>query len=231
MRSTNASYGRLPQRLVEMLDDRHLDARGGQPFEPFAGVEQERRGGAPQDLVRVVIEGDDRRLGAARPGLGDEMLEEVGVAEVHPVEHADDDEDRDRASGRSPSIPSTTCIPGSAHRRRPRVRRDEDLVGREAAARGRGDGDQRPAGVAQAIVLGRARAGRRPDGRTGRGRRPRPRPAVSVTTGNASSPVSIGRSTGRRPSGLSAAAARTSSSGTAVSSVNGPDAVRVSAPR
>ena len=93
MRSTNDVVGSLPQRLVEVLDDRDLDARGGESFEPFAGVEQEGRRGAPQDLVRMVIEGDDGRPGVARPSLGDEMLEEVRVAEMHPVEHADDHED------------------------------------------------------------------------------------------------------------------------------------------
>ena len=42
----------------------------------------------------MVVEGDHGRLRRAGARFGHQPLEEVGVAEVHPVEHADDDEQR-----------------------------------------------------------------------------------------------------------------------------------------
>ena len=67
-----------------------------EPLEPLVGVDQQRRRAPGQDLVGVVVEGDDGRRGAAAAGLGDEVLEQVAMAEVEPVEDADDDEDRAR---------------------------------------------------------------------------------------------------------------------------------------
>ena len=114
---------------------------------------------------------------------------------------------------------------------RPAGRRDEHLVGREPAglSRSRSRRGRRPAPGA-----GSDRpdpAGRRPVARTGRARSPRPRPPSGRRPGKASSPVSSGRRSGTRPAGPSAAADRITSSGVAPSSVNGPEAVRVSAPR
>ena len=87
-----------------------------------------------------------------------------------------------------------------------------------------------PVGVAQAVVLGgRGQAAGRPHELAARDRRDLL--VGQVTTGKASSPVSSGRRSGSRPAGPSAAAVRISSSGVASSSVNGPDAVRVRAPR
>ena len=94
IRSTKASYGVSPHRLVEGLDDGHLDAGGRQPLQPLLRVDEQRRRGAHQDLVGVMVEGDDRRACAARRRLRHQVLEEVGVAEVEPVEDADDHEHR-----------------------------------------------------------------------------------------------------------------------------------------
>ena len=57
--------GGPPHRLVEVLDDGHLDAALGQPRQALPGVEQERRRRPGQDLVGMVVEGDDRRPGVA----------------------------------------------------------------------------------------------------------------------------------------------------------------------
>jgi hypothetical protein len=41
-----------------------------------------------------MVEGDHRGSGAPRLGYGDQVLEQIGVPTVHPIEDADDDEDR-----------------------------------------------------------------------------------------------------------------------------------------
>ena len=202
-----------------------------EPLEPLAGIEQEGRRRPHQDLVGMVVEGDDRRPGAARRGFGHEMLEQVRVPEMHPVEDADDDEDR--AELRAKLVDALDDVHrGLSRRGWPAIR-----PGRRRPCRARA---ARPSPR-------RSRRGRRPDraggsalracGRPPAGRTNWPRAiaatssVVSVTTGNASRPRSIGRRSGRRPAGPSIAAARISSSGVASARVNGPDAVRVRAPR
>ena len=168
----------------------------------------------------MVIEGDDGRPRVARAASATRCSSRYAWPRCIPS-----------------NTPTTTKIgprPGAARRS---LRRRASRVSRPAPAAGSGatktlSGASRPpAAVAMATRSRRHRAAdsARP-GRAGRpaGRTNWPRAtaatssAVSVTTGNASSPVSSGWSTGRRPSGLSAAAARMSSSGRAVSSVNGP---------
>ena len=85
---------RLAQPHVEVDDDGRGHAGLGQPRHALVRVAQERRRRAGEDLVRVVVERDHGRPGAARGGLAHEVLEEVDVAQVEPVEHADDDEQR-----------------------------------------------------------------------------------------------------------------------------------------
>ena len=50
---------------IERLDDRHRHPGSGQPLEALRGVEQERRSVAGEDLVRMMVEGDDRRFSRA----------------------------------------------------------------------------------------------------------------------------------------------------------------------
>ena len=49
--------------------------------------------GPDQDLVGMMIEGDDGRSGGAGRCLSNEVPKQVRVAEMETVEHADDDED------------------------------------------------------------------------------------------------------------------------------------------
>ncbi len=71
-------------------------AGGVEPLKALLGVDQQRRRAAGQDRVGVVVERDHGRCGPAPAGLGDEVLEQVAMAEVEPVEDADHDEDRAR---------------------------------------------------------------------------------------------------------------------------------------
>ena len=84
--------GRLAQRLVEVLDDRDRDAGRGEALEALVRVEQERRRRARRTSSgwwsNVMTAGRAPRCAASR----DEVLEQVGVAAVEPVEHADDHE-------------------------------------------------------------------------------------------------------------------------------------------
>ena len=217
IRSTNASYGVCAQRLVEVLDDRDRDAGRLEPFEPLARVEQERRRRPHQDLVGMVVEGDDRRPGVARRRLARRGARAGRRGRGAARRRRRRRRRPDRATARSSSTPWTTCIAAVRRPGRRRAgRRDEDLVRREPAAVGRGDRDE-PARRRRAAGSARRRPGRPPAGRTNW---PRATAAVSssvsVTTGKASSPVSSGRRSGSRPAGLSAAAARTSSSGDGV---------------
>ena len=83
---------RPAERIVEVDDDRHPHARGGQPFQPLGRIAQERRGGTHEDLVRVVIERDDGWRGTPAGRLMPQVLEEIGVASMDPVEHPHDEE-------------------------------------------------------------------------------------------------------------------------------------------
>ena len=83
----------------------------------------------------MVVERDHGRSGVARRRLGDEVVEQVGVAAVEAVEDADDDEDRAELGPqridplrRRPSRRQPTGRPPR------RGGRDEDLVRREPAA-------------------------------------------------------------------------------------------------
>ena len=163
----------------------------------------------------------------------DEVLEEVGVAEMEPVEHADDDEDRTELRARARRCP----------RRRP-SRRSADRDGRPArsGATKTLSGASRPAaavaiatsvavGVAQPIVLaGPGQAARRTDELAAcdgrdlvRGQhddRERVEPGVDRPEE---------RQEARRA--LRGGGADRRRAAVASSSVNGPEAVRVSAPR
>ena len=150
---------------------------------------------------------------------------------MEAVEHADDDEDpsesrrqaldplddvhasrRTRPPARPPGSRRPCRVPGACHRqwRSPRGGRPGHAAGSGPRAG--------PAGP--------------PAGRT---YWPRATAASSTSvnsmTGKASRPSSIGRRSGTMPSGPSAAAARMSSSGVAAARSNGPDAMRVRAPR
>src|SRR5690349_10121336 len=86
--------GRVAHRVIEVLDDRDVDAGVGQASDPLVGMEQERRSGTREDLVRMVVEGDHAGMRAAGQGFTDQVVQEVDVALVQPVEDADDREDR-----------------------------------------------------------------------------------------------------------------------------------------
>ena len=158
---------RRAQRGIEVLDDGHLDAGRLESLEPLDRVEQERRRLPDEDLVGMMVEGDDGRSRGAGRGLADQVPEQVGVAEVEAVEHADDDEDRAEvglerldALDRRPSPVSGD----RGGRRGCRGRGDEDLVGGEpTACRGR-DGHERAGLVPEPVVVGGSgQAARRAD--------------------------------------------------------------------
>ena len=94
IRPRNDVVLRRPERGVEVLDDDDLDAGRAEQPEPLLGVEQERRRRAEDHLVGVGVERDDGRAGVVRLGLQVEVAEQVLVAAVEAVEHADDGEDR-----------------------------------------------------------------------------------------------------------------------------------------
>ena len=71
-----------------------VHAGRGQTLEALVRVDQQRRRRAGQHLVRMGIERDDGRTRGSRLGLADQVLQQVGVAAMEPVEHADDREDR-----------------------------------------------------------------------------------------------------------------------------------------
>jgi hypothetical protein len=56
-----------------VLDDGDLDAGLLEPFEPFDRVEQEGRCGADENLVGMMVEGDDGRSRAADGRLVNEV--------------------------------------------------------------------------------------------------------------------------------------------------------------
>jgi hypothetical protein len=74
-------------------DHDDLDAGGREANEPLVRVAQERRCLAPDDRVRVGIEGQDRRSSVPTASLPDELAEQVGVPAMEAVEDADDEED------------------------------------------------------------------------------------------------------------------------------------------
>ena len=53
---------------------------------------QKRRRGALDHLVRVMVEGDDRWSSGASSRLGSQVLQEIHMATMQAVEHADHDE-------------------------------------------------------------------------------------------------------------------------------------------
>ena len=126
----------MPDGVVEVLDDGHVDIRGGQAFQSLVGMQEQRRCGAGQHLVGMVVERDDRGLRTARVGLADEVLQEIArdprcspsktpmTAKIGP------------SSGRRPSTPATTSISAGAPRRRV-AGADEHLVRGEATGSGR----------------------------------------------------------------------------------------------
>ena len=155
IRSTKASYGVSRSGLVERLDDGDRDAGRPEPLEPLAGVEQERRRLPHQDLVGVVVEGDDRRSGVARRRLRDEMLEQVGVPEVQAVEDADDDEDRPELRAELiDALDDVHRASGDGTRRLAGA--TKTLSGASRPAARRGDRHERAVGSREPVVIGRA---------------------------------------------------------------------------
>ena len=84
----------MSHRVIEVLDDGHIDAGVGQPCHPLIGMEQQRWRRAGQDLVGMVVERDDARVRLPLKGLADEVVQQVDVPLVQAVEDADDREDR-----------------------------------------------------------------------------------------------------------------------------------------
>ena len=154
---------RVPQPLVEVLDDGDVDPGCGEQPQPLVGIAQERRRGPDEDLVGVVIERDDGRPRRPAPGRPAELAEQVGMAEVEAVEDADDDEQwpvawPKRVDPRHDRHP-TDGGPIRGHRAISHPRSvDEDLVGRQPAVVPRGDRDEAAALVDEAeAILGRRR--------------------------------------------------------------------------
>jgi hypothetical protein len=87
-----------PSRGTGPRAHRPRGARGaqGEPWqlEALLRVEEEGRRGPAQDLVGMMIERDHGRPRSPPGSLGHEVVEEVGVAQVHAVEDADDHEGR-----------------------------------------------------------------------------------------------------------------------------------------
>ena len=256
--------GRPAQRLVEVLHDRDGDAVALEPGQPLLRVAQEGRRGAGQDLVRVVVEGQDGRSGVQPDRGPPQLAEQVEVAAVEPVEDADGHEERPvsrpqgvdarqrvthRASrrGRAPRRPCRAALEPPSSVVLPVARRCAAVSRRarhDRAAPCRSPGGRRP-----------PRGRWRPASHRARGAAPRcpatiPSPAAprrstrpvqppwATTRCSAPARVTAGRSSRPAPgdsrssaSRSSAAAARTSSSAWASARVNGPDAVRRSAPR
>ena len=229
IRSTNASYGVSRSAWSKCWTTVTSTPGRFETLEPLVRVEQERRRLPHQDLVGVVVEGDDRRPGATGRRLGDEVVEQVCVAAMEAVEDADDDEGRTEL-GASASMPWTTSI-GVRRRAAAAAGRDEDLVRGETSRSTRGDRHERAVGPDQPVVVGRAgQAARRPDELAlgdgsqlirGQGH---DREGVETRVDRQQETASGPPGSRRRRRGSRRAAS-------ASSIVNGPDAVRVSAPR
>ena len=86
--------GRSADGVVEVLDDGDRDPGVRQALQALVRMHQQRRRRPRQHLVGMGVERDDGRIGRADLGFADEVLEEVGVAAVQAIEHADDREDR-----------------------------------------------------------------------------------------------------------------------------------------
>ena len=85
-------FGRA-QRRIEVLDHDHLDARLAEPLEPLGRVHQQRRRAPTR--ISSGCESNVMTAGrAARGRLLDEVLGRSTMAEMDPVEHADDGEQR-----------------------------------------------------------------------------------------------------------------------------------------
>ncbi|GAC1669356.1 MAG: hypothetical protein NVS9B8_12140 [Candidatus Limnocylindrales bacterium] len=98
-----------------MLDNDELDPGGRKALEALGGVHQERWRVAEEDGVGVGVERDDGRSGGAGAGLSDEVLEQVRVAAVKAVEHADRDEEG--AIGRIEPASTADCLHAGASMR------------------------------------------------------------------------------------------------------------------
>ena len=69
-----------------------VEYRGRDQVEPFRRMQQERRGRALDHLVGMVVERDHGRTSRAAGRLGPQVLQQIGVATMEPIEHADHDE-------------------------------------------------------------------------------------------------------------------------------------------
>ena len=116
--------GRLAQPLVEVDDDRRVDAGRREPREPLVGVAQEGRRGAGEHLVGVVVERDHHRPGVAagRPPRRGARAGRRGPGAARRTRRRRRTRAR-RERGRS-SRPRATCIAsgGSAAASGPRAR-------------------------------------------------------------------------------------------------------------
>ena len=167
---------------------------------------------------------------SARRGLRDEVLEQVGVAEVQAVEDADDDEDRaERRRERIDPLDDVHAASGDGSGGRRGA--TKTLSGASRPPRAEAIATSVPSGPTQPVVVGRA-------GQPARGRTNWPLATAASSSGGQRDDregveAGVDRAAGaaagrpgspRRPPGSRRAAI-------APSSVNGPDAVRASAPR
>ena len=176
-----------------------------------------------------VITGGPRVVG--RRGLATSCVEQVVVAAMEPVEHADDDEQAPERRRRARRCPV------DATRHRPAVSSTGRIfVGAIRVPSRRpmpDDRARRHRRGAAAMPSGVAAHARPRDGRTGPGRHRRSRPSSARPPGCASSPVSDGsrRRADARPGRPRPRRRGSSSSEWAPSSANGPLAVAYRAPR
>ena len=74
-----------------MLDQDDVDTGVLEPDEALERVAQDGRCSTDQDLVRMVVEGDDRRPGSVGGGCFPQPGEQVGVTAMQAVERSNDE--------------------------------------------------------------------------------------------------------------------------------------------
>ena len=149
------------------------------------------------------------------PRLADEVVEQVGVAAMEAVEHADDDEERAVVGlERVDALADRIVLPRSRRRSRGAGGVEQDLVRRELRRREPGDRDE-PAGLVDEADR-RVRRRARPRRRARRSAWPRPIATIAAsgttTVGRLEAGVDRQEQRRERRPGPSAAAARTASS-------------------
>ena len=89
---TNASYGVRRTASSKCWTTVTATPAAVEELQALGRMEQERRRRSADDLVGMVVEGDHRGASVAFGCLAREVVQQVGVPAVDPVEHADDDE-------------------------------------------------------------------------------------------------------------------------------------------